>query len=131
MDLVAITDHDVIEGALTIADRPDVIVGCEVTAIFPNERDRNAHPILPNDFTLAALGSGERSGGTCLQHRRFVQRFDIRGANGAQRNCADELVDARQDALLWLSRTRQRDADRAHAQTESNASHGGDCSSLA
>jgi predicted metal-dependent phosphoesterase TrpH len=30
MDLVAITDHDTIEGALTIAHRPDVIVGCEV-----------------------------------------------------------------------------------------------------
>ncbi len=37
MDLVAITDHDVIDGALTIADRPDVIVGCEVTAVFPDD----------------------------------------------------------------------------------------------
>ncbi len=37
MDLVAITDHDTISGALTIADRPDVIVGCEVTASFPND----------------------------------------------------------------------------------------------
>lgn len=37
MDLVAITDHDRIEGALTIADRPDVIVGCEVTGVFPND----------------------------------------------------------------------------------------------
>lgn len=36
MDLVAITDHDVIEGALTIAHRPDVIVGCEVTGVFPD-----------------------------------------------------------------------------------------------
>lgn len=35
MDLVTITDHDRIDGALTIADRPDVIVGCEVTAVFP------------------------------------------------------------------------------------------------
>src|SRR5262249_8775686 len=35
MDLVAITDHDTIDGALTIADRPDVIVGCEVTGVFP------------------------------------------------------------------------------------------------
>jgi predicted metal-dependent phosphoesterase TrpH len=38
MDLVAITDHDTISGALTIADRPDVIVGCEVTASFPNDK---------------------------------------------------------------------------------------------
>lgn len=37
MDLVAITDHDVIEGALTIADRPDVIVGCEVTGVFSGD----------------------------------------------------------------------------------------------
>jgi predicted metal-dependent phosphoesterase TrpH len=34
MDLVAITDHDAIDGALTIADRPDVIVGSEVTGVF-------------------------------------------------------------------------------------------------
>ena len=36
MDLVAITDHDMIDGALIIADRPDVIVGCEVTGVFPD-----------------------------------------------------------------------------------------------
>lgn len=29
MDLVAITDPDEIDGALTIAHRPDVIVGCD------------------------------------------------------------------------------------------------------
>ena len=38
MDLVTITDHDQISGALTIADRPDVIVGCEVTGVFPNDK---------------------------------------------------------------------------------------------
>jgi len=37
MDLVAITDHDRIDGALTIADRPDVIVGSEVTGVFPHD----------------------------------------------------------------------------------------------
>lgn len=35
MDLVAITDHDTIDGALTLAHLPDVIVGCEVSASFP------------------------------------------------------------------------------------------------
>lgn len=35
MDLVAITDHDTIEGALTLAHLPDVVVGCEVSASFP------------------------------------------------------------------------------------------------
>jgi predicted metal-dependent phosphoesterase TrpH len=37
MDLVAITDHDRIDGALMLADRPDVIVGCEVTGVFPRD----------------------------------------------------------------------------------------------
>lgn len=40
MDLVTITDHDIIDGALTIADRQDVIVGCEVTGVFPNDSVR-------------------------------------------------------------------------------------------
>lgn len=37
MDLVTITDHDRIDGALTLADRPDVIIGCEVTGVFPGD----------------------------------------------------------------------------------------------
>ena len=37
MDLVAITDHDAIGGALALGDRDDVIVGCEVTGEFPGE----------------------------------------------------------------------------------------------
>lgn len=37
MDLVVITDHDEVSGALTLADRPDVIVGCEVTGVFPDD----------------------------------------------------------------------------------------------
>jgi hypothetical protein len=36
MNLITITDHDQISGALAIADRPDVIVGCEVTAEWPD-----------------------------------------------------------------------------------------------
>jgi predicted metal-dependent phosphoesterase TrpH len=37
MDLVTITDHDSIAGAMTIAHRNDVIIGCEVTGIFPED----------------------------------------------------------------------------------------------
>ncbi len=37
MDLVTITDHDSISGVLTIADRKDVIVGCEITAVFAED----------------------------------------------------------------------------------------------
>ena len=37
MDLVAITDHDEISGALALGHHPNVIVGCEVTGVFPND----------------------------------------------------------------------------------------------
>jgi predicted metal-dependent phosphoesterase TrpH len=37
MDLVTITDHDTISGALEIADRPDVFVSEELTAWFRGE----------------------------------------------------------------------------------------------
>ncbi len=40
MDLVTITDHDQVSGALSISHYPDVIVGCEVTGEFPNDRVR-------------------------------------------------------------------------------------------
>jgi len=38
MDLVAITDHDTVSGALTLSHLPDVIVGCEVSAHFPGQK---------------------------------------------------------------------------------------------
>ena len=37
MDFVTITDHDTIDGALAIADRPDVFVSEELTAHFADE----------------------------------------------------------------------------------------------
>jgi predicted metal-dependent phosphoesterase TrpH len=37
MDLVTITDHDEVSGAYTLADRHDVIVGSEVTGVFPDD----------------------------------------------------------------------------------------------
>ncbi|MDA0165104.1 glycosyltransferase [Solirubrobacter ginsenosidimutans] len=37
MDFVTITDHDTIDGVLTIADRPDVFVSEELTAFFKGE----------------------------------------------------------------------------------------------
>ena len=37
MDFVTITDHDTIDGALAIADRPDVFVSEELTARFAGE----------------------------------------------------------------------------------------------
>ncbi len=64
MDLVAITDHDAIDGALTIADRPDVIIGCEVTGVFPDDHVR---------VHLGVLGLTE------AQHREIQRlRHDVR-----------------------------------------------------
>src|SRR5919107_2919145 len=37
MDFVTITDHDTIDGALAIADRPDVFISEELTARFAGE----------------------------------------------------------------------------------------------
>ena len=37
MDFVTITDHDTIDGALAIADRPDVFVSEELTVRFKGE----------------------------------------------------------------------------------------------
>jgi predicted metal-dependent phosphoesterase TrpH len=39
MDLVTVTDHDSIEGALELTDRPDFFVGEEVTCVFPGGRE--------------------------------------------------------------------------------------------
>ena len=50
MDLVTITDHDRVDGALTIADRRDVIVGCEVTGAFPDDGVRVHLGVLGTDL---------------------------------------------------------------------------------
>jgi predicted metal-dependent phosphoesterase TrpH len=64
VDLVAITDRDEIAGALEIADRPDVIVGSEVTGAFPGDRVR---------VYLGVLGITE------AQHREIQRlRRDVR-----------------------------------------------------
>jgi predicted metal-dependent phosphoesterase TrpH len=64
MDLVAVTDHDEIAGALEIAHRPDVIVGSEVTGFFPDDRVR---------VHLGVLGITEG------QHREIQRlRHDVR-----------------------------------------------------
>jgi len=47
MDFVTITDHDTIDGALAIADRPDVFVSEELIARFAGEPQ--AVHVLPRD----------------------------------------------------------------------------------
>lgn len=43
MDMVALTDHNTISGALEIAHHPDVIVGVEITTWFPGEGHAALH----------------------------------------------------------------------------------------
>ncbi len=50
MDFVTITDHDTIDGALQIADRPDVFVSEELTASFRGEPAMQVH-VLCYDIT--------------------------------------------------------------------------------
>ena len=66
MDLVAITDHDTIAGSLTIADRPDVLVGCEVTASFPEDGVR-VHLVAPASprCTTARCSASAATSGNC------------------------------------------------------------------
>jgi predicted metal-dependent phosphoesterase TrpH len=64
MDLVTITDHDEVRGAFTLADRPDVLVGCEVTGVFPDDGVK----VHLNVFDLAEV-----------QHREIQRlRHDVR-----------------------------------------------------
>ncbi|HEY2536136.1 MAG TPA: glycosyltransferase [Solirubrobacteraceae bacterium] len=52
MDFVTITDHDTIDGAMRIADRPDVFVSEELTASFRGEPSMQVH-VLCYDITPA------------------------------------------------------------------------------
>jgi predicted metal-dependent phosphoesterase TrpH len=66
MDLVAITDHDTISGALELAHLPDVIVGCEVSASFPGEQI---------DVHLGVLDITERQQGEIERRRHDVAQL--------------------------------------------------------
>ena len=62
MDFVTITDHDTIDGALEIADRPDVFVSEELTASFAGE-PQAVHVlcfgITPDDHEWLQAHSGD------------------------------------------------------------------------
>jgi predicted metal-dependent phosphoesterase TrpH len=75
MDLVAITDHDTIAGALTIADRPDVIVGCEVTATFPEDGVKVHLNVL--DITEPQFGEIDRLRNDIRQLLPYLRRHAI------------------------------------------------------
>jgi glycosyltransferase involved in cell wall biosynthesis/predicted metal-dependent phosphoesterase TrpH len=62
MDFVTITDHDTIDGALAIADRPDVFVSEELTAHFRGEPQAVhvlCYGITPEDHEWLQANSGD------------------------------------------------------------------------
>ena len=128
MDLVTITDHDSIAGALAIADRRDVIIGCEVTAIFA-EDGTVCH--------ISVLGITEK------QHQEIQKlRHDVRELmpylkqqdifctlNHLASLSAGSLTASHISSLLpWISAIETRNGTRLHSQNRTAAalarSHG-------
>src|SRR5262245_60944629 len=76
MDLVAVTDHDSIEGAMTLSHLPDLVVGCEITAAFPGQ-GVNVHlgvlDITPRQF--AEINRRRRDVAELLPYLREEQIF--------------------------------------------------------
>ncbi len=62
MDFVTITDHDTIDGALAIAEQPDVFISEELTASFRGERQAVhvlCFGITPDDHEWLAANAGD------------------------------------------------------------------------
>lgn len=63
MQFVTITDHNVIDGCLEIADKPDVVIGCEVAATFPEDGAK---------IDIITLGITEEQYRECMRLRSNV-----------------------------------------------------------
>lgn len=75
MGLVTITDHDEISGALALGDRDDVLVGCEVTAEWP-DIDLCVH-LNVFDITPAQHADIQRLRADVRQLMPYLQQQDI------------------------------------------------------
>jgi predicted metal-dependent phosphoesterase TrpH len=75
MDLVTITDHDSISGVLTIADRSDVIIGCEITALFPKDGVRCHIGVL--GINEAQHREAQRLRGNALELVKYLRQQEI------------------------------------------------------
>ena len=75
MDFVTITDHDTIDGVLTLADRPDVFVSEELTAAFRGEPQR-VHVlclgITPDDHDWLQAHAGDVEVVATYLHEREI-----------------------------------------------------------
>ena len=122
MDLVTITDHDTITGALELADRPEVIIGCEVTATFPDDRVCVHLNVLGlNDQTFAEvdrLRADVRELLPYLQRERLFTSLNHVGSSVAGRLTAAHVA-----ALLpWMNAIEVINGSRLPVQNRTAAS---------
>jgi predicted metal-dependent phosphoesterase TrpH len=121
MDLVAITDHDCVAGALTLADKPDVIVGCEVTATFPRDGVRvhlNVLDITERQFV--EIDRRRHDVGALMPYLREEGIFTVLNHVASRVN---GLVTATHVAALvpWLDALEVRNGSRLVAQNRTAA----------
>ena len=89
MDFVTITDHDTIDGALRLADRPDFFVSEELTARVQGEPRRGPRPVLrdhPGRPRLAQERAGDVEAVAEYLHRArdpWRARASLLGGRGA------------------------------------------------
>ena len=122
MDLVTITDHDTISGALELADRPDVIVGCEVTATFPDDGVSVHLNVL--GLTPATFAEVDRLRGDIRALLPFLERERLFvSLNHVGSTVAGRLTAAHVAALLpWMNAIEVVNGSRLPVQNRTAAS---------
>lgn len=116
MDLVAITDHDTVEGAMRLAHFPDVIIGCEVSAHFPGH-DVDVHlgvlDISPEQHV--EIDRRRRDVAMLLPYLREQEIFTVINHVASQVN--GRLTAALIASLLpWVDAFEVRNGSRLHTQ---------------
>ncbi|MPZ18893.1 MAG: PHP domain-containing protein [Luteitalea sp.] len=127
MDLVAITDHDTIDGALTIADRPDVIVGCEVTAIFPDDQVKVHLNVLDiSEAQFAEIDRLRRDIGQLMPYLRHQRIFT--SLNHVASRVNGQITAAHVARLMpWIDALEIRNGSRLAAQNMTATALAGAC----
>lgn len=122
MDLVTITDHDTITGALELADRPDVIVGCEVTARFPDDgTDVHLNVFGLTESTFAEVDRLRHDVRQLLPYVREARLFT--SLNHVGSSVAGRLTAAHVAALLpWVNAIEVINGSRLPVQNRTAAS---------
>lgn len=121
MDLVTITDHDTIDGALTIADRDDVIVGCEVTGTFVHDGVRVHLNVF--DITERQHREIDRLRGDLRELLPYLRQESIfTSLNHVASRINGEITAAHIGALLpWLDALEVINGSRLRAQNRTAA----------